>query len=335
MASIDEIIKAFGAFNEGLTQSATLRGIQEAKAQVDSINSQQLDFLTKRTQQEAVAKNLAMQLQSVGAPQSQVQGAYSAVAPQAFTPDLAYQEGMKTGDKDLITFAEKARRFEMLNQREMNDADNAARYEQLKLQRDLRKDALKAREEDKDQNLIDSRVKLFNQDDYKKKYLDGIEMAKTAMESLSSDNAVADAAAINQLVKASGDTGVITEADRQVFARGDWFNVLKKITSQATTGKLDDETRANLLKLSQLYQRRSGEKLKGVVDQYASQLARRTGRPMDELRKDFYDFDLLQPSLAQPKIPPGFPEGTKIHPKKAAGGKTAYILPNGKLVVEE
>ena len=112
MSSIDDILKAFGAFNQGMQHYAVASGINEATSQVDQLKQQQLSQLEQRKQQEQIAKNLALKLTSFGADQNDVGTAYNAIAPQKFTsPDQIAQAALQSGDMEMMKLAKEAQAF--------------------------------------------------------------------------------------------------------------------------------------------------------------------------------------------------------------------------------
>ncbi len=82
MPTVDEMMKAFGAFTEGVQGLAVTKGINDAHAEVQTLKDMQIDDMAKRQQQEMIAKQLAMKLTAAQASPTQMQGAMSAFMPE-------------------------------------------------------------------------------------------------------------------------------------------------------------------------------------------------------------------------------------------------------------
>lgn len=138
MASIDDIVKAFGAFSDGVNSAAVYSGIHQAKDQVELINAQQIGELEKRQAQEALSNDLALRLGALGTPVSQIQSAQQAIAPQPIKTAVdAFNLGAQKGDQEMIKFATIMQEFEQqpnADQRKFTSSENEKKSQ---LQRDL------------------------------------------------------------------------------------------------------------------------------------------------------------------------------------------------------
>lgn len=117
MGNFDDLYKALGTFQEGAKNLAITQGINDATAQVDALNQQNMSLLQKRQAQQSLAQNLALQLTKAGASQSQIQTAFGAVAPPAIKDaNEAYQQAVATGDQEMLGMAKGMQQFERHNQ---------------------------------------------------------------------------------------------------------------------------------------------------------------------------------------------------------------------------
>lgn len=92
MAGMDDFFKALGMFQEATKDYAVKQGINDATQAVQQINqSLDIDINQKFAQQQAISKQLATQLTGLGAPQSAIATAVSAIAP----PDITTVEGAR------------------------------------------------------------------------------------------------------------------------------------------------------------------------------------------------------------------------------------------------
>lgn len=98
--SLDDVIKAFGAFNQGVGEAATITAIDEAKQRVDQFRQQGLKDAELRKGLQQTADDLALKLAGTGASGTQIQTAFKAIAPQQFaTPQQAILEGQLSGNE--------------------------------------------------------------------------------------------------------------------------------------------------------------------------------------------------------------------------------------------
>lgn len=135
MASLDEIMKAFGAFNQGLKQNAIYTGINQARQAVDQVNQQQIGEMEKRQQQEQIAKSLALQMTGMGADGNDIRTAYSTLAPEKIASSAdALRIGVMTGDDQVLDFGKKLQTLE-------NEPADDRQNKQFSNQRALQKDA--------------------------------------------------------------------------------------------------------------------------------------------------------------------------------------------------
>lgn len=338
MSSLNEILAAFSAFNQGLTKYAVNKGINDAKAQVDQLNQQEIGLMQKRQAQEQVAKDLALKLTSFGADQNDVHAAYGAIAPKAFqSPQDMYQQGLASGDKELMSAAREAVKFSVEDEK----LKNADQYKYNKLLQDDRLAAMRENQDaGADKKASGQQVQIFKQlgdrfESANSKFLDGMQLAKTAQAMLASNNPVADKATINALVKASGDTGAITESDRQGFGGSEaYLDKLARAQAQATSGRLDQKSRQFLLDVSKIYERRAGEALQANAQRYAKRAAKLTGLDEQSALEYIYPNSpaLLKQTANQPaEESAGAPVEVNLRNKKTGKIERLLRYPDGRL----
>jgi hypothetical protein len=100
--ALDDLLKSFGALQQGVQQYAVTRAISSANDQVQTLNAGEQDEMAKRKQLGMIGNNLALALGGIGAPVSQIQSAVGAIKPEAFkSAEEMYMGGVNAGDQKL------------------------------------------------------------------------------------------------------------------------------------------------------------------------------------------------------------------------------------------
>jgi hypothetical protein len=305
-------------FQNGLQQYAIGSGIQEATKQVDALNQANMSELEKRQQQQKIAQQLTLKLTQAGATGTQIQSAYGAIAPPELkTPQDWAQAATQTGDTKMMEMANKMQDFSIRDNKALVDQQQDFQGSENEKNRNLQRE-LAGLKSDKKFNQtqlqvvkeLGNRFEEKTQDSFK-----GYQLAGTAISLLNSDNPIADKAVLNNLVKASGDTGVITETDRAAFSGSQkWDDIIARLNARITTGKLNDQDRNDLMRLAELYKTRARAAVDFNADRFSKRAANLLGVPVDDVR---------------PRIFPGWDqEDANAAAKPAAAGVPPALAPN-------
>ena len=115
-------------------------------------------------------------------------------------------------------------------------------------------------------------IDKFNTDAQTQRYRTMISSANVIRTALDTDNPIAQQSVLNQMVKMSGDVGMITESDREQF--GGSKAILDRINAIAEewkSGKLSATNRKWLQELTAVYDKAGRENLYNHADTYAGQ----------------------------------------------------------------
>jgi hypothetical protein len=156
----DDLMRAFGAFNEGVTHLATARALDTATQQVQEINNSQQDEMAKRQQLSQMGNSLALQLAKFNTPVSQIQSAVGAIKPKEFTEGKdMFLAGLQSGDQKTQELGQRA--IDVENQPKLDVANIAANADisKARIAADATMNKLSAKEQ---KALDDSVLKLHN-----------------------------------------------------------------------------------------------------------------------------------------------------------------------------
>lgn len=242
-ATFSDLQAAINGFNTALTDYATNSAIQSATQQVQQLNQMGLADAEKRQAASNLANQLALQLTGIGASGTQIQSAFSAIAPKQFTSSSQlYGEGLLTGNEPMQQQAQEWKKFE--TQDKMRLAELSLAQKSLALQQK--------------QGLADNRdfTKAIqkNQDKYANwnNKLQPVETKLAMLEEglIRNDNALIQGAAPTIIAKSMGEVGALTEADKAPFTGSLALSErIQQFFSTAGTGKLSDSNRRTMLQL--------------------------------------------------------------------------------------
>ena len=265
-ATFSDLQTAINGFNTALTDYATNSAIQSATQQVQQLNQMGLADAEKRQAASNLANQLALQLTGIGASGTQIQSAFSAIAPKQFaSSSQLYGEGLLTGNEPMQQQAQQWKKFE--TQDKMRLAELALAQKSLMMQQK--------------QGLADNRdfTKAIqkNQDKYATwaNKLQDTETKLTMLEEglLRNDNALIQGAAPTFIARALGEVGPLTEADKEPFHGSlEVAERVKQFFATAGTGKLSDSNRRIMLRLVQQLKKATENRKKANVSTLGKQL---------------------------------------------------------------
>lgn len=342
--ALDELLKGLGAFQQGMTQAAVGRGVSQAQEAVQQINSAQMKEMERRQALSQVSNNLMMELSKTGADAQTIQQA----AMPFVQKDLKNSQdfltlGMEKGDKEVTQMGQQLQQQENAVQTGENQKNRNLQWNMQTRSLDAQKDiaGMKgktklAEHEFKAVTDVAKQFETTNKDQFA-----GIRKVRTAIDMLNSSNPVADKAVLNFLVKATGDTGAITDSDRAAFAGSPqlWDQMVRTFEQKIATGKLDDASRKQLLGVAELLFKNKEAEILGNAQRVAKGLSNRLDIPAEELLPKIYaGFDSMEPMKAgqqkqgqqqqQQALPPGIPQGSR--PAVNARGEQGFLGPDGK-----
>lgn len=298
---MDELFKAMSIFQSGLEKLAITNGISSASQQVEQLNQQGLNELEKRQARAQIANDLQMKMARIGAPASQIQAAVGGIMPQPIqNAQDAYYQALQTGSPELMKIANNGQAFENKAKTDQMAFQAGENAKDRNLQRELT--GMRA-----DKKMGDAEMQKIFQigNQFEEKSSDmfkGYNLANTATQLLNSNNPVADKAVLNSLVKASGDTGVITEADREAFGGSPaYLDKMRRAMTQVSSGKLDAQSRQFLLQISSLYANKQKQNIEQQANRFAKRASNLLGVPVEEVKpKIFPGFDAMTGTTTQP-----------------------------------
>lgn len=290
MPITDQLMKAMDMFTEATKEYGITSGINDATEAVNKLRQDTaMDPMKQLEAQNEIAKKLQSRLTSLNASQGQIASAVGAVAPDIpKTPEEIRQRALAATSKEEQMFwsmkadiaeqtmgqgrlAEKLPEMQQVQDFELEKIRErerlAARAAQVKATTSLTKE--------ENQRLFE----VSRQYEEKATPLRlAYRQADVAYDLLSSGNPVGESAAINGLVKASGDTGVITAADRDAFGGSAALTAkVKRAVSKASSGNLDQESRDLLLKVADGYRKKQRRELEDYADRFSKRVVNSLG----------------------------------------------------------
>lgn len=328
--SLQDLATAFKMFNDGVKEYAIGSGIRGAQQQVMDLKAQALDEVKERQGLAAISQGLTMQLASIGAPLGQMQAAVGAVAPAAIKDaNEANMQGLlsSTTGGTLADLAKKQQRFEetpKLNLAKVTADTATKRAEQMI-------DAQATRQEAKlnqfEKSALLKAGKEFNSE--AKKFLEGKELANSALEVLANGNPIGDKSVTTFMAKASGEVGALSEADKAPYGGSQAIVArLKQASSNMATGTLTDENRAFLASLTKTIIKNNDRSAKSFAIRKAKTVSRTLGKSPEEVLSKIYPDAEMTGDADQSALPPGIPEGS-VEVTNSQGVK-AWKTPDGR-----
>lgn len=290
MAVTNELLKAFEMFGQAATEYGVTSGIRDATDAVAKIKNEEIDALKAREAQQGVANQLQARLAGLGASGVQIANAVGAVAPEKLQTASDYaRKFAETGKQEFADMRDQMAKNEgVIKRDEMKPTLDLQHANAVDLQQRAQSSAeriAKVKGEislDKDQvaklSTISSQYETVSTP-----LRSSIQQADRAATLLKSDNPLADNASLNSLVKASGDTGAITQGDRDSFGGSAAFAAkLARAAEKIASGKLDEGNRKFLLQVAEIYKKRSTEALDKYADRFAGRAVNMLGVDKDK-----------------------------------------------------
>lgn len=309
--SLDDLLKGLSAFNQGVTQYATTKAVNDANEQLQALNTQEMDKNARFQAQAQIGQGLAMQLGAVGANPALIQEMSSQAGPSMGAQYAAEQ------NKQLQESSQQAQK-NLAEQRFGYDKQ----IEEMKL--DLEEKKATAKRQKDFAAHIRPYQKQFASDakDLESFYTS----AKTAAELVTQNAPGSKAVAQMQLATAiSGKQ--MTDAEREVFqgsaALKDRFLRSLKNYQSGTASKADIEFTRNVAnKLAQAAQ-----------NQLSTKAQRYAGQAFEALSSAGYDYT---PEEIMQKInPKNLNFGGKPAPEQAAPVQPGILAPDKEAVLKQ
>jgi len=324
-ATFSDLQSAINGFNTALTDYATNSAIQSATQQVQQLNQMGLADAEKRQAASNLANQLALQLTGIGASGTQIQSAFSAIAPKQFTSSSQlFGEGLLTGNEPMQQQAQEWKKFETQDKMRLAELSLAQKSLALQQKQGLadNKEFNKAIQKNQDKyanwanKLQDTETKLAMLED-------GL---------IKNDNALIQGAAPTLIAKALGEVGALTEADKEPF-RGSLATAerVKQFFATAGTGKLSDSNRRTMLGLVQRLRQANENRKKSNAMMLGRQLktiSKRLGVDMaDEEAMTYITGMAPSEDMATASTTPTGPRTTVIGGKGGTEDLSAFLKP--------
>lgn len=242
MAGLDDLLKGFQVFKEGVQELQTSRAIQGASEQVEQIRQQESDQFEQMKQVRQVAGNLTLQLTQLGRPASQIEqvvGAYTGPKPETVqTYEQGLSQALNRGDKEGFT------QFKSLI-----DEERAAKLKQANASATLKFDNKQNSQKITHIGKVQTQYNSLTKDILKAR-----QQAGKAVEMIRSGNKIAPEAVKVLLARASGDVGNLTETEKNVFGGSQaLWDKIKQAVATGTTSQLIEGNKEELAKLAEMY----------------------------------------------------------------------------------
>lgn len=283
------------AFSNNIKEIKLQRSIGRANEFAQAIKASEADEQQKRAELRKLSETLTMELAQYGAPGQLTQQVAQAISPP--------QRFAQTADQVLLNPDEFTDQQE---EAAMGIREQAVSLEQQKIS-GVRQEAQQKRAEKLDQRTQDKILRTGERlSSVAKKNIEAYDQASTLIDLLEANNPLADNAVPTFAARATGEVGNLTEAERAAFGGSKAIQrKLARWAKAATTGKLTDADRGDLLKLSKILQKGAAR----GVRKKAGLLSKQLGSVLD-----------LDPSEIENQIlPPSFLEDAAQSPQEAPG----------------
>lgn len=279
---MDDLMKAFGAFNQGLQSLAINTGINNATQKVDEINNSLMSALEKRQAQSQLADQLALQLTGMGANASQVQQAFTSIAPpQIKDSQDAYQQALVSGDKDLLGMAKNMQSFERANQEELQNDQQKFQASESSLNRQLQRDLAGMRNKPGSGLRAEAKTLREFQKEYTKDVRDFQKVSRqftNARDLILKNSPMAAAALRPLLARASGEVGNLSETEQKAWeGRQDLKTKMERWVKTGATSTMTAADKKAILGIVSIYEKNANN----ILNDYASHHARQAASLLD------------------------------------------------------
>lgn len=241
MADLEDLFKGLDRFVGGVRELQIGRALNSANEQVQQIRSTETDVAQKQNALRDVANQLTMNLTQLGTPASQIENVASTIAPKPPTiqtneQGLAYAQ--TAGDQNLVDFFQK----------------------QIKSERDFQLQKAKEGATLRTDNSLNKerRARLSKTQDaftrFGKDFTKAKAQAQNAIKLLDSNNPITAGAVKVLILRASGEVGNSTEAEKEPFAgRQDLVSKMKRWANLSATSQLPEGDKEALKEIAKMY----------------------------------------------------------------------------------
>jgi hypothetical protein len=325
---------------------AIAQGINRATEQVDALTQQQqMTLMQRRQAQDAIAKQMALDLTRAGASQSQIAGAYQSIAPEAIKDSNdAIRVGTMAGDSEMLKLGQQLQKSENKPRFDLQDDQQTHDSQMLdkRLAADMRIAGMKQDKKFTDQEFATIKDYQKRLETTAKKNFDAIQQARTAKELANSGNPLADNALPTFMARATGEVGNLTEAERAPFGSSrDLVSRIQQVSKNLANGKLTDDNRKFVIQLADTFEKRNRAAVESTADRMARQAGSLLRADPADIRGRILpaDFDAAFGAApasgggAAPGLPAGIPQGsvlTTVRDKKSGGMVKVYKSPDNK-----
>jgi hypothetical protein len=346
MSGLEDFLKGIAAFNQGMTQFATARAVNDATEQVNALAGQEMDKNQTLQAQNQISQNLAMRLGAAGADTGLISQLTGQIAPsmgaqfqaqvgeeaqgrsQAFQKEqlgaeqtfqqeqTAGKQAFQTGEREAeqkFSASESAKNRQL--QREK--ASEAALMAGTRAEKDRLKEVGRAAE---------SSQKQFNA--LAKKDMDALGAANLAMQAVQSNKPIGSEFAKMALAKTQ--TGAqMSDAEREVFSGSKSYVArIQQAAQSAIKGNLTPQNQlflADIAKNLQMSAQRVLDKKAELVSSQMFERAKKIGLDMTQeeaLQLIYPNSPSSGQGAAEPQSagPGRNAQGVAINPNKPAGG---------------
>jgi hypothetical protein len=317
---LNDLLKAGTFLQQNVEKLQMNRTIAQANDHVQKIKSSELDEQQQRSQLQQLSQALVMDLSRFGAPAETVQQVSQAISPNRF---------FQTADQVLIN-PDLASPDQKKMAQSLYEDDQSIKRDTIQAKRD--KEVAKAAAT-KDQRIfkaVESGQKRV--DSLAKKSLEALDSASTMREMLLSNNPVADSAVPTFAARATGEVGNLTDEERKPYGGSQAIHRrLAALAKKASTGKLTDADRKDLMNLSTLFETAAQRNIRRHQEKVGKQLASNLGVSEDEVfTKLIPDYQPpgeqpVQKSMASPSRP-GSPSGLVPVKVKDKSGQVIEVM---------
>lgn len=279
--ALDDVLKAFGAFKEGVQEYAATQAITQAQQQVQQLQQSDMDEMQRRRQLSQVGNNLAVELAKFNAPATRVATAIGGIAPTPFKDANAMNmAALETGDAGLAEAATAQYEGEFSNKRKELELAGKFELEKARIQADAVSGRDARRDQDKQNKVILDQLKQFEGLADVKEMRDQIGAGKK-IDTLLDGTPTGYKLAQLSLVKLGQGAGVVTEADAKraeadpsvaaSLARQVSLRIMGRPLSQdikdykALSGKLITATQNRLRARGRSFAKQRGDFLPGIL----------------------------------------------------------------------
>lgn len=225
--SLDDVLKSFAAFNQGMTQYKISQATNQATEQLQALQGEE-DVKARLLQQTQIANELALKMTGAGADASQVQAA---------TSGLGLTAG-QLSQQSVVPASESYKRQQVPG---YGNLSSDVKYEtDAKLAQARATQGTKM--DEKQIAFVQKYQQMFNKQ--ADKSIQGTRFAETLKAIIDSRNPIGDQAAKRFAARASTEVGVLTDQDVKSFGGSKAIaDRISQAASEAATGRMSEKNR--------------------------------------------------------------------------------------------